>query len=676
MQLDSPLAVIRGVGAQIAEKFSVLDVNTIQDLLYFFPRRYEDFSNIMPVAEIIPGKVTLQARIESVASRYVRRGLHITEAVLMDSTAKTRAVWYNQPYRAEQLKTNDEFYFSGNYELQRNRYVLSNPASEKVNEHTNNTGRIIPIYPETRGLKSSKIRQLVRQVLPIMQILPETLPPELIKREKLLDLNSALKQLHFPESSDLLERARRRMAFEETMELVLAALLNKNENTKQISNVIEFNQATAQKFTKNLPFSFTDAQKRTAWEILQDLTKAEPMNRLMQGDVGSGKTAVATMASHMAVNAGFQVAFMAPTEILANQHAETVSKLLQPYDVNMALLTGSVPVKAKQLLQAKIASGEVDLVIGTHALIQKDVQFKNLGLIIIDEQHRFGVEQRTELLSRGQKMPHLLSMTATPIPRSLQLTVYGELEISIINELPAGRQPIITEIYSPYQRAEVYRKIDQEIANGRQVYIVCPLVGEGLQEEIKNVEVEYKNLQTSIFKHRRLGLLHGQLKTDEKDKVMQAFKSGEIDILVATTVVEVGVDIPNATIMLIEGAERFGLAQLHQLRGRVGRGQYQSYCCLIPSSGKQPPPRLYELEKSQDGFYLAEADLKLRGPGEIYGKMQHGALNLKVANITDLQLIKRVREAAEWLMASPDNLLQYKQLINRAEKYRRLITLN
>jgi ATP-dependent DNA helicase RecG len=676
MSLENPITTIKGVGEALASKLATLGVKTVGDMLYFLPRRYDDFSHVTPITAIAPGKVTIKAEVESVVGRYVRRGLHITEAVLADTTAKTRAVWFNQPYRAEQLKKGDKLYFSGSYELQRNRYLLSNPATERESDFAVSTGRIVPIYPETKGIKSVQIRRIMRQLVPLMKLLPETLPAALIKREKLQSINQTLLQLHFPDTSEQLAAAKQRMAFEELLEVLLASVLTKRDNGALPGYRIPFNKQAATTFVQSLSFTMTAAQKRATWEILQDFEQGQPMNRMLQGDVGSGKTVVAAMAAFMAARAGYQSAFMAPTEILASQHTQTLVNLLEPLGVRIALLVGSIKPKNKALLQQRVAAGEADVVVGTHALIQKDSQFHRLGFVIIDEQHRFGVDQRAELLKKSQLMPHLLSMTATPIPRSLQLTVYGELEMSIIDELPAGRKPIVTKLYSPFDRKEVYSHIDQQIAVGRQVYVVCPLIGEGKQAELKSVQTEYERLQKTIFQHRRLAMLHGQQKAEDKEAIMQQFKAGAIDMLIATSVIEVGVDVPNATVMLIEGAERFGLAQLHQLRGRVGRSDHQSYCFLIPSSGKRPSERLLELEQSQDGFYLAEVDLRLRGPGEIYGRMQHGTLNLQVANLADTKQIKHVRTVAEWLLNSGIDLLQYKQLYKRVSQYRKLTSLN
>jgi ATP-dependent DNA helicase RecG len=676
MTLDSPITAIKGVGEQSAEKFLKLNLKTVNDLLYFLPRRYEDFSQIMPIDSIRPGKITVQARVESATNRYVRRAMQITEAVLTDKTSKIRAVWFNQPYRLAQLKKGEEFYFSGTYELRRNQYVLSNPAAERVSDLTTNTGRILPIYPETKGLKSSKIRSTMLELLPLIKMLPETLPEVIIKRENLMSINDALRCLHFPDSTDEFERARERLAFEDLLVLMLSMLTNKQANAQLSGLAVEFNQTSAQEFTSSLPFKMTNAQRRAAWEILQDIAKPSPMNRLLQGDVGAGKTVVAAMAAFLTAKAGYQSALMAPTEVLASQHAATLLELLQPLGVSVGLMTGGLKAKAKSLLQKQIEGGGVHIAVGTQALLSKDVRFNKLGLVIIDEQHRFGVQQRAEILSKNHATAHLLSMTATPIPRSLQLTVYGDLDISVIDQLPANRTPIITEVCTPHNRKKVYGLIDSQLDAGHQAYVVCPVIGNSALEELKSVEAEYVYLKKTVFGHRKLGLLHGQLRPEEKAAVMQEFKAGNIEILITTTVIEVGIDVPNATVMLIEGAERFGLAQLHQLRGRVGRSEYQSYCYLIPSSGKQLPARLHELEISQDGFYLAEADLRLRGPGEIYGEAQHGAMPLRLAGTTDLKLIKRAKATAEWLLAEDKNLLQWEELNRRIDNYRKLRTLN
>jgi ATP-dependent DNA helicase RecG len=682
MTLQDNIELVKGVGAQTATKFARLGIETVEDLIYFLPRRYEDFASVVSIGDIKPGHITVKARPESVSSKRVKRGLHITEAVLSDGHDKIRAVWFNQPYRAAQLDSKEVFVFTGTYDFQRNRYVLNNPSAEKVSELKNEEGesvdgKIIPVYPETKGLKSHTIRQVVDNLLPLMSVLPETLPSELVKREKIISHSQALMWLHAPDTQEQIEQAKERFAFEELFELLLASLLNKHDNATLPAWHIPFDKDIAKEFVDRLPFKLTDAQRRSAWEIVQNFEAGEPMNRLLQGDVGSGKTAVAAMAAFLASRQGYQTALMAPTEILASQHAETLANLLEPFNLRVGLLIGAVKPKLKKVLYEHLENGEIDIVVGTHALIQEAVKFHKLGFVIIDEQHRFGVKQRAELLTKSERMPHLLAMSATPIPRSLALTVYGELDISILDELPAGRKPIQTQIHSPNSRAQLYERIDKEIADGRQAYVLCPLVnaGEGEAAELKSVETEYRRLQNSIFKHRRLGMLHGQLKSEEKEAVMRSFATGEIDLLVCTTVVEVGVDVPNATIMLIEGADRFGLAQLHQLRGRVGRGAYQSYCYLVPSTSNKPSQRLREMENSNDGFYLAEKDLELRGPGEIYGRMQHGQLNLSIASLADTRLVRRARLAAETCIKDNLNLIQYPRLQRRVNRYRRLTSL-
>lgn len=677
MNLLSSLEKVKGVGAKTAEQFALAQLHTVDDLINFLPRKHEDFSEIVNISDIHPGKMTIKARCEKIATRPVRRGLRITTATLADDTGKLQAVWFNQPYRTTQLaKSDEEFYFSGEFEFNYNKYQLSNPSAEKVSDMPVQTDRFLPVYRSIKGLKSQLVRKILTELRPLMTMLPETLPESIIISEKLLSRSSALLGMHFPKTGEDVKAARERLAFEELFQLLLASQLNRQENAKLTGWHIPFERSVVAGFVKQLPFELTGAQRRAAWEIIQDFEKQTPMNRLLQGDVGSGKTVVAGLAAHQAAHHGFQTALMAPTEILASQHAETLTKLLQPFGITVGLLTGSVKGTARKTLYDQIATGGVDIVVGTHALIQETVKFHKLGFVVIDEQHRFGVKQRQELLKKSKHMPHLLAMTATPIPRSLALTVYGELDVSILNELPKGRKPIATKIWSPNSRAQLYADMDKEIAAGRQAYVICSLIDDNPDNEIKSVESEYVKLQNSIFKHRRIGLLHGKMKPDEKDSIMSQFAAGDINILVSTTVVEVGVDVPNATAMMIENADRFGLSQLHQLRGRVGRSSHQSYCYLVMSDSSKPSQRLKEIEKSNDGFYLAEVDLKLRGPGEIYGRAQHGALNLQIATLSDTKLIARAQKATKAFVASGEDLLQYKQLAAQVEQYQRLTTLN
>ena len=695
MNLATSLDQIKGVGPKTAAELRQAGLETVGDILLFLPRKHEDFTHVTPIAELSPGKVTIRARCQQISTRPVRRGLRLTTAVLADDTSKLNAIWFNQPYRTQQLGDSDEwFYFSGEFEYNYGRYQLTNPTAELAKELPVQADRLLPVYHAVRGLKSQTVRKILEQLRPLMSVLPETLPPSIVKSEKLLDRAAAISAMHFPRNEREVEQARQRLAFEELFELVLASQLNKIDNQKLAGFAIPFEKSVVQDFVKKLPFALTNAQRRAAWDILQDFERAAPMNRLLQGDVGSGKTVVAGLAARQAANAGYQTAFMAPTEILARQHAETLAKLLEPFGVTVGLLIGSVKGKARQTLYQQIASGAVDVVVGTHVLIQDKVEFHRLGFVVIDEQHRFGVEQRQKLLMKVKDeevksgappdkkklsvaaMPHLLAMTATPIPRSLALTVYGELDVSILNEQPKGRQPILTQIISPPSRQTAYAAVDEQLEQGRQAYVVCSLIRDSAVNDRKSVEMEFKKLKNSVFGHRRIAMLHGKMRADEKDQIMQDFKDKKFDILVSTTVIEVGVDVPNATIMMIEDADQFGLAQLHQLRGRVGRGQHQSYCYLMMSTNNKPSQRLREIEKSNDGFHLAEVDMALRGPGEIYGRMQHGALNLQIATLADTRLIACAQKAAKRFIESGEPLSNYPTLEARVRHNQRLTTLN
>jgi ATP-dependent DNA helicase RecG len=676
MNLSTSLAYIKGVGPKTAEQLAAAGLVTVEDLITFLPRAYEDYSQVTQISEIKPGKVTVRAKCEKVETRPVRRGMKVTTATLADASGKIQAVWFNQPYRAAQLKSDDWFVFSGEFEFSYNRYQLTNPSAEKVSELPKQTDAIVPIYRAVAGLKTALVRKLLLELKPLITMLSETLPERIIQHEKLPSYSEAMQGMHFPKTHVEAERARERLAFEELFQLLLASQYNKQANAQLEGWNIPFDQKVVKDFVAGLPFALTNAQRIAAWDILQNFEQSTPMNRLLQGDVGSGKTVVAGLAARQAAHEGFQTALMAPTEILASQHAATLDALLAPFGVKVGLLTGSVKGKARETLYSAIATGEVDVVVGTHALIQSKVQFHKLGFVVIDEQHRFGVAQRQELLKKSAKMPHLLAMTATPIPRSLALTVYGELDISVLNEKPANRKPIATKIWSPNSRPQLYQLVENELQKGRQGYVICNLIDNNPTNELKSVEAEYKRLQSSVFKHRTIGLLHGRLAPAEKEAVMQCFANGEIEILVSTTVVEVGVDVPNATVMIIEDGDRFGLAQLHQLRGRVGRSDHQSYCYIVPSDSKKPSQRLQEIEKSNDGFYLAEVDLKLRGPGEIYGRAQHGALNLQVATLGDTKLIARAQAAAKRFVQAGENLVHYTQLARQVETYQRLTTLN
>ena len=680
MKLATPLEQIKGVGPKTAQALAAAGLTMVSDALNFLPRAYEDYSTAVNIADLQPGKVTVKARCESVSTRIVRRGLRITTAVLADKSGKVKAVWFNQPYRETQLKSDAEFIFSGQFGMQYNRYQINNPSVELAKEIAktaaeNNSG-IQPVYKSIKNIRPKTVQDLMKNIRPIMDFLPETLPENIIRRQKLVSRSEAVKFLHAPKTHEEISRGRERLAFEELFEMILAAQFNKQEQTRLTGWKIPFNKSVVKNFVDQLPFPLTNAQRRAAWQILQDLESDHPMNRLLQGDVGSGKTVVAGLVVAEVAKAGFQTAIMAPTEILAQQHAKTLDELLSPFGVSVALLTGHVKGAARSQLLDNLASGNIDVVVGTHALIQEKVAYHKLGFAVIDEQHRFGVKQRQALLEKSDFMPHLLSMTATPIPRSLALTLYGELDISILDELPSGRQPIQTKIWSPASAPKLYESIENELAKGRQAYVICPLIDDNPDNDKKSVEAEYNKLSKTIFSHRRVGLLHGKLPAEEKAEVMQKFADGELDMLVSTTVVEVGVNVPNATVMLIENADNFGLSQLHQLRGRVGRGKHQSFCHLMMSDHDKPSQRLREIEKSQDGFYLAEVDLKLRGPGEIYGKMQHGDLNLKIASLADTALIARAQVEAERFVKEGQDLLQYNRLAHAVSRYQRLTVLN
>jgi len=676
MKLSDSVELIKGVGPETAKKLSKLGVETIYDLLTNWPRKYDDYSNIQPISRVSGGAITIKARVESVKTRRVRRGMHITEATLRDDTGALKAIWFNQPYRKDYFKSGKEYFFSGNYEFSYNRYSLMNPAVEQAKEFTKNTARIVPIYRETKGLKSHEIRSYISECAPLFSELSENLPLSVVSETKLITFAKAAWYMHWPENAQQLEEAKERIGFEEVFSYILAGQLNKREVEQETALHIQFDEKKAKEYVKLLPFELTPAQKKAAWEVLQDIDKSQPMNRLLEGDVGAGKTVVAAFGAVMAAHNCVQSAFMAPTEILARQHAETLANLLENTDVSVGLLTSAIKKKQKDELKKHIAQGKVDIVVGTHALLQEDVDFHKLGYIVIDEQHRFGVGQRQKLIDKGVAIPHILSMTATPIPRSLALTVYGELDISIIGQKPSNRLPIQTDIWSPNSRAQLYDEIDREITKGRQVFVVCPLIDESDKTGTKSVNEELKILSTGPFKHRRIGLLHGKLKDEEKAAVMEDFVQKKLDILVSTTVIEVGIDVPNATVMLIESADQFGLAQLHQLRGRVGRSEHQSYCYLMMSTSEKPTKRLRAMEQTNNGFKLAEMDLELRGPGALYGTAQHGKLDLKIANITDSVLIKKAKKSAEDFLKSGEKLSDYPELNKRVQANRSLTHLN
>lgn len=669
---------LKGVGNELAKKLAIVGIESVNDLIEYFPRRYDDYSKISQVKSLRPGRVTINAKISSVVGRYVRRGMHITEAIASDDSASVRLVWFNQPYRANAIKQGQDYFIAGEYALRRNRFSIANPSVELLSDFPINSARVIPVYKETKGLKSNQIRKLIREALTVVKELPEHLPNWLLKNQRLEGYSMAVSEVHFPSSDKALDSAKKRLGFEEVFELSLAALLNKQEFSYEKAVPIAFNERLAKTFVDKLPFKLTNSQRKVVWRIYQDMQQFQPMNRLVEGDVGSGKTVVAAMAALMVMEQGYQVAFMAPTEILARQHAETLHRLFDSvgYGEQLGLLLGSLKPSQKKTVQQKIASGEARLIVGTHALIAEKVDMHKLGLIVVDEQHRFGVDQRKKLQAKAGHMPHVLHMTATPIPRSLALTLYGELDVSILDEMPPGRQAIKTKICSPISKEKLYLEIDMELAAGRQMFVVCPLITESEKSSGLSAEETYKDLSEKSFKHRRVGLLHGRMKAEEKEKVMGDFLARKYEILVSTTVIEVGVDVPNATVMMIIGAERFGLAQIHQLRGRVGRSKHQSYCFLMLGDIKAPLQRLKALETMTDGFKLAELDLQLRGPGAIYGTVQHGALDLRIANLSDIKLIVAARETAQEFIEKSEELDTYPHLMRRVSVLRAVTNLN
>ncbi len=666
--LDSPITAIKGVSTTLAVKFKRLGVATIRDLLYFFPHRHLDYSQRKYISQLAEGEeATIIANVWQAGVTMLggRRG---TEAIVGDETGNVRVVWFNNPYLAKNLPTNARVVLSGRVSLFGGRHVFESPEWELLEDkELIHTGRLVPIYPLTQGLKPRQVRKLLKEVVDRWAgQVEDFLPPELKERRNLLELPRAISQAHYPDDVPARENAGRRLAFDELFLLQLGVLGRKYDwQESQPGNPFTGGRAALDTFLKSLPFQFTDAQRRVLEELLADLEKPRPMSRLLQGEVGSGKTVVATAALLVAAASGYQGAFMAPTEILAEQHFASVSQLLSragrevarednlrrfsgllPRPLTVALLIGDIKQARKQEIQQRITTGEIDIVIGTHALIQKEVEFRSLSLAVVDEQHRFGVAQRSTLRQKGFN-PHVLAMTATPIPRTLALTLYGDLDLSVIDELPPGRQAVKTRWLKPTQRESAYEFLRRQVALGRQAFIICPLIEESEVIQAKAAVVEYERLSGEVFPDLKLGLIHGRLSAAEKDEVMHRFRSGELEVLVSTPVVEVGIDVPNATVMLVESADRFGLSQLHQFRGRVGRGSEQSYCMLLAENPSEiGRERLDIIEKTQDGFKLAEEDLRLRGPGEFFGTRQSGLPDLRMAKLSDVALLELARAEA------------------------------
>lgn len=677
MKLSDPLITLKGIGPETAKKFESLHIRTVADLLDHWPRRYEDYSKVTKVKDIRPGAATIKAYIRVISSRYSRKGLHVTEAAATDETGTLTLVWFNQPYRAGAIKGTEEYFISGNFDLNGQRLSMVNPALQEAKD-IKDGGRILAVYPETKGVNSALIRRAVHVALPAARLIPETLPPWLVAEAGVIGRAEAVQFLHEPPRMEDLVSARKRLSFEEVFELQLGNQLVRHAVQEEKAPRIPFDEKIAKEFVDHLEFTLTDDQRKVIWRVYKDINKTSPANRLIEGDVGSGKTVVAAMAALMAMKAGYQVLYMAPTEILARQHAETLSHLFAhtEWSHQIGLLVGSLKKSQKTTIHNRIADGTCRLVIGTHALIQDSVAADNVGLVIIDEQHRFGVDQRQKLRSKAGFFPHVLCMTATPIPRSLALTLYGELDLSVIRAMPAGRKATETKVVPFAARHQLYQDIDDEIVKGRQVFVVCPLISDSAVLQVNAAESLYKELQTKQLKHRRIGLIHGSLKSDEKDQVMKDFVERNLDVLVATTVIEVGVNVPNASVMVIEGAERFGLAQIHQLRGRIGRGEYQGFCYLIPSQDVGMTKRLRAVESTNDGFKLAELDLELRGPGAIYGTRQSGALDLRIASLEDREQTANAKRLATMFIKKGENLVKYPLLNERVAHFQSLLKLN
>ena len=665
MPLNASVRTLKGVGEKRAVLYEKLGIRTLSDLLGHYPRGYEDWSHPLRVSEAMPGQPCCIRgwAVNSPSEHRVRRGMTLYKFRVTDGESMLQVTLFNNPYAAAKVRRDQEILLYGTVVTDGRRAEMTSPRIETVS-----AARIQPLYPLTEGLTNKMIQTNVRDALAVAKRvgMPEILPEDAVRREQLCDRLTAVESIHFPADSAAAQQARKRLIYEELFILQLGLLRLKSRSRRQNATRLQTDRTAA--YTAGLPFTLTGAQRRAIADCIGDMQGDHPISRLVQGDVGSGKTAVAAGVAYSLIQEGWQAAMMAPTEILAEQHAETLQKLLGD-TVRVGLLTGSIPAAKRRLLQQAIADGEVDFVVGTHALISESVQFARLGLVITDEQHRFGVAQRAKLAAKGQS-PHLLVMSATPIPRTLALILYGDLDVSVLDELPPGRQPVETFAIGTDKRERAYGYIRQHLDEGRQGFIVCPLVEEGEEpSDLQSATEVYTALQQGPFRGYRLGLLHGRMKGTEKEAVMTAFANGEIQLLVSTTVIEVGVDVPNAVIMAIENAERFGLAQLHQLRGRVGRGKYRSTCILISDNrGEENLRRLAVMKATNDGFKIADEDLKLRGPGDFFGNRQHGLPQLKVANLlSDMPLLQRAQTRAAVLLDEDPNLIHHPQLWEAVE---------
>lgn len=664
LNLDSNIQFIKGVGEKRAKLFNSLGIFCVDSLIHFYPRKYEDWSASKNLEAVKSGEtVSIKATlITPVKEAMIRRGLTLFKCKFSDGENVISVTIFNNKYLAKSLRIYEDYYLYGKIEKSLLNFSMNSPKIEKAE----NILAIQPVYPAKEKLTSRSISKIMKTALDELGEIEETLDDEIMQKYSLISLDKAIKNIHFPNSADDYLPARKRLIFEELLTLQLGLLKLKSNKKSETALVIKDDYSG--EFEKLLPFNLTNAQKRTISECLQDMKSKYPCNRLVQGDVGSGKTAVAASLIYSVIKNGYQATMMAPTEILATQHYESLLKILAPAGINIRLLTGSTPAKEKKEIKKALFDGEIDLIIGTHALIQNDVAFKNLALVITDEQHRFGVKQRAQLAEKGEDV-HTIVMSATPIPRTLGLILYGDLDISILDELPPGRQEIRTDVVDSRYHKRLYKFIKDAIARGEQCYIVCPAVEEN-ETNIKSAEELADELANGEFKGYNLGILHGKMKPKDKEAIMKSFASGKVSLLVATTVVEVGVDVPNATIMVIENAERFGLSTLHQLRGRVGRGNKKSYCVLVSDAkGETARERLMTMKKYSDGFKIADTDLKLRGPGDFFGSRQHGLPELKIADmVEDMDTLQNAQECAKSILRNDFSLSNHPALKKQMNK--------
>jgi len=680
--LDAPVTTLPGVSTAYTARLRRLGIETVGDLLYHFPHRYDDYSSLKPIDQLEYGdETTVIGTIWETGSRKTRGGKQIITSVVADASGTIEAVWFNQPYLVRQLRAGRRIVLSGKVDEYLGRLRFQSPVWEPLERELIHTARLVPIYPLTRGVTSRWLRRLLKRVVDHWTPrLRDFLPEAVRQRAKLSSLSEAIRQIHFPDSEEAAKEARRRLSFDEFFFIQLGMLRQRQEWQSQAARPVGTDPALLDAFVSSLPYELTAAQRRCVDQILSDMAQPRPMSRLLQGDVGSGKTVVATAGMLMAVAAGRQAALMAPTEILAEQHYQTITTALADPTVlgldrpiTVVLLTGGLRRVERKEVYTALASGEADIVVGTHALIQKHVTFRDLALAVVDEQHRFGVEQRGTLRDKGDS-PHLLVMSATPIPRSLALTVYGDLDLSVIDELPPGRDEIETRWLLPRERERAYAFLRSQIEAGRQAFVLYPLVEESDKVEARAAVEEYERLQRDVFPDLNLGLMHGRLKSKEKDAIMARLREGEIDILVSTSVIEVGIDVPNATVMLVEGADRFGLAQLHQFRGRVGRGEHRSYCLLLSDAVSPEDPqtrttweRLRAIEDTQDGFVLAEKDLELRGPGDFIGVRQSGLPALRLASLSNVAILEQARAEAQAVFREDPSLSKSEHALLREQ---------